>query len=242
MAVTKTREKTAAPAAREKIAVPKAREKGAPRARRGATAATPASPDEAPTEAPDKHSAKSQLILRAAAKIFNERGFHNTSVADVAEALGVSKPFLYYYLKNKDDMLFECSRLATEELHAMLDEVRRAKLNGWERLVQLFTGYARVMTSDFGICLIRNTAPGTLPDPSREKLWVGRRRLNREVEQVIVQGIADGSIRRCDPVTLSFAVFGAFNWITYWYRSNGPLTPDEIAERFLELFAHGVKA
>ena len=45
------------------------------------------------------------------------------SVAEVAEALGVSKPFLYYYLKNKDDILFECSRIATEQLHAMLDEV-----------------------------------------------------------------------------------------------------------------------
>jgi AcrR family transcriptional regulator len=191
--------------------------------------------------APDKHDIKSQMILAAAAKIFNARGFHNTSVTDVAEVLGVSKPFLYYYLKNKDYILFECSRIATEALHAMLDEVRKADVNSWERLVLIFKGYARVMTSDFGICLIRNTAPGSLPETSREKLWVGRRRLNREVEQVIAQGIADGSIRRCDPITLSFAIFGAFNWITYWYRDNGPLTPDEISERFLDVFANGVK-
>lgn len=202
----------------------------------GKTAAAPKEPP------PDKHDRKSQMILRAAAKIFNERGFHNTSVADVADALGVSKPFLYYYLKNKDYILFECSRIATEELHAMLDEVRKSDVSSWQRLVLIFTGYARVMTSDFGICLIRNTAPGSLPENNREKLWVGRRRLNREVEQVVAQGIADGSIRRCDPITLSFAIFGAFNWITYWYRDNGPLTPDEISARFLDVFAHGVKA
>ncbi len=201
-----------------------------------------AAPAAVPPAVPDKHGAKAQMILRAAAKIFNERGFHNTSVADVAEALGVSKPFLYYYVKNKDQMLFECSRLATEELHAMLDEARKAKVKSWDRLVLIFQGYARVMTSDFGVCLIRNTAPGTLPDAIREKLWVGRRRLNREVEQVVAQGIADGSIRSCDPVTLSFAIFGAFNWITYWYRERGALTPDEIADRFLQVFAHGVKA
>ena len=73
----------------------------------------------------------------------------------MAEALGVSKPFLYYYLKNKDDMLFECSRIATEQLHSMLDEVRSAKLSGWDRLVRLLRGYAQVMTTDFGVCLIR---------------------------------------------------------------------------------------
>ena len=161
------------------------------------------------TSLPDRHGTKALQILSAAAKIFNERGFHGTSVADVSEALGVSKPFLYYYLKNKDDMLFECSRIATEQIHTMLDEVRKTNVLGWQRLELVFTGYARVMTTDFGICLIRNTAPGSLPTDSREKLWVGRRRLNREVEQIIAQGIADGSIRRCDPIALSFAIFGS---------------------------------
>lgn len=209
---------------------------------RSARAAQAAPPPEAGEVAPDKRSVKAMQILSAAAKIFNERGYHGTSVSDVAEALGVSKPFLYYYLKNKDDMLFECSRIATEQLHSMLDEVRKADVSGWERLQLVFQGYARVMTTDFGICLIRNTAPGSLPTDSREKLWVGRRRLNREVEQIIARGIADGSIRPCDPIALTFAIFGAFNWITYWYRENGPLSPDEISVRFLDIFAHGAQA
>ena len=161
--------------------------------------------------ADESREAKRLGILIAAARIFNERGYHRTSVADVAEALGVSKPFLYYYLKNKDDMLFECSRIATEQLHSMLDEVRSAKLSGWDRLVRLLRGYAQVMTTDFGVCLIRNTAPGFLPPEARDKLWTGRRRLNTEVERIIAQGIADGSIRSCDPKIVSFALFGAFN-------------------------------
>ena len=124
-----------------------------------------------------QREAKRLAILRSAAKIFNERGFHRTSVADVAEALGVSKPFLYYYLQNKEDILFECSRIATEELHAVLDEVRKADLPGWPKLEMLFRGYAKVMTTDFGICLIRNSVPGALPRESWDKLRGGRRRL-----------------------------------------------------------------
>ena len=161
-------------------------------------------------------------------------------MADVAEAIGVSKPFLYYYLKDKEDILYECSRIATEQMHAMLADVRKAEVTGWQRIEMAFRGYAEIMTTDFGVCLIRNSAPGSLPSKSREKLWAGRRRLNKEIEVFIAQGIADGSIRTCDPKTLSFALFGAFNWMTIWYRANGRLRPATIADNFLDIIARGV--
>ena len=188
----------------------------------------------------DEREAKRLSILKAAAAFFNSRGFHNTSMADVAEALGVSKPFLYYYLNDKEDLIFQCSRIATLQLHELLDEVRAAEVNGKQRLEMLFRRYARVMTSDFGICLIRSTAPGSLNKKSRETLWTGRRRLNHEVERIVAEGIADGSIRSCDPRMLSFAMFGSFNWISYWYDENGRKTPEMIAEDFLDFFFRGV--
>jgi AcrR family transcriptional regulator len=186
--------------------------------------------------------AKRLSILRAAAGIFAARGYHKTSVAEVAEALGMSKPFLYYYLKNKEDILFECSRHATEELSRVLEEVRRAKASGWDRLRMLFRGYARVMSTDFGICLIRSTAPGSLPDDSADRLYSGRRRLNGEVEKLIAEGMADGSIRPCHPRMAAFAMFGAFNGICNWYRSDGMLEPESIADHFLDIFARGLGA
>lgn len=190
----------------------------------------------------DPHGAKRHAILSEAAKIFNERGFHRTSMADVAEALGVSKPVLYYYLRNKEDILFECSRIATEQLHEVLDRVRSMEGTGWGRLEYLFRGYAEVMTSDFGICLIRNSAPGLLPKGSWDKLRGGRRRLNKEVERIVALGIADGSIRSCDPRVASFAMFGAFNWLTFWFQRDRSMRPDAIAGAFMEIFARGIAA
>jgi AcrR family transcriptional regulator len=197
-------------------------------------------PSEKSVPSESLREAKRLSILSAAAKIFNERGYHNTAMADVAEAIGVSKPFLYYYLKDKEDILYECSRIATEQMHAMLADVRKAEVTGWQRIEMAFRGYAEIMTTDFGVCLIRNSAPGSLPSKSREKLWAGRRRLNKEIEVFIAQGIADGSIRTCDPKTLSFALFGAFNWMTIWYRANGRLRPATIADNFLDIMARGV--
>ncbi len=189
----------------------------------------------------DPRGAKRQSILLAAARIFAERGYHNTSVADVAEALNVSKPFLYYYLKNKEDILFECSRIATEQLHDVLEQVRHTEAPGWEKLRLLFRGYARVMSTDFGICLIRSTTPGSLPPELHERLFSGRRRLNREVERIVAEGIADGSIRSLHPRLATFALFGAFNWISTWYRGDGPMSPEAIADAYLDLFARGMR-
>lgn len=188
----------------------------------------------------EPREAKRLSILRTAARIFAERGYHNTSVSDVADVLGVSKPFLYYYLKNKEDILFECSRIATEQLHEVLEEVRGLRGTAWEKLQLLFRGYARVMSTDFGACLIRSTTPGSLPPELRDKLFTGRRRLNREVERIVAEGIADGSIRSIHPRLASFALFGAFNWITTWYRQGGAMAPEAIADIYLDLFARGM--
>jgi len=188
----------------------------------------------------EPREAKRLSILRTAARIFAERGYHNTSVSDVADVLGVSKPFLYYYLKNKEDILFECSRIATEQLHEVLEAVRTLRGTAWEKLQLLFRGYARVMSTDFGACLIRSTTPGSLPPDLREKLFTGRRRLNREVERILAEGIADGSIRSLHPRLASFALFGAFNWITTWYRHGGAMAPETVADTYLDLFARGM--
>ena len=189
----------------------------------------------------DPRGAKRLAILSAAARIFAERGYHNTSVADVAEALKVSKPFLYYYLKNKEDILLECSGIATVQLHAVLEEVRLLQGDGWEKLRLLFRGYARVMSTDFGMCLIRSTAAGSLPPELRARLFAGRRRLNSEVERIVAEGIADGSIRSLHPRFATFALFGAFNGIATWYRPDGGMSPEAIADSYLDLFARGMR-
>ena len=59
-------------------------------------------------------------------------------------------------------------------------------------------------------------------------------------ERIVAEGIADGSIRSCDPRMLSFAMFGAFNWLSYWYDENGRKSPEMIAEDFLDFFFRGV--
>ncbi len=84
-----------------------------------------ASPWANPPEREQQRETKRQAVLAAAAQLFNERGFHATSLDDIAGRLHVSKPTLYYYVKSKDDILLECVRHALAMMQAGIAEVRQ---------------------------------------------------------------------------------------------------------------------
>jgi AcrR family transcriptional regulator len=184
---------------------------------------------------------KRMQILVAAASTFNSKGFHNTTIDDLCDILKLSKPTVYYYVKDKEALLFECSRVATTDLHAAIRKARDEGRNGWQRLKNIFVAYAEIMSTDFGKCLIL-TSRSDMSSDSSERLWEGRRRLNAEVREVIEQGITDGSIRPCDPKFVSYALFGSFNWIAHWYDETGEQTPKEIAEAFFDIYHSGIAA
>lgn len=189
----------------------------------------------------DRREQKRMKILKAAASAFIEKGFHNTTIDDVCVILQLSKPTVYYYVKDKESLLFECAKIATADLHAAIRLARDEGNSGWERLRNIFLAYAEIMTSDFGKCLILSSKNDMSKD-SVERLWDGRRRLNGEIREVIEQGIKDGSIKNCNPKLTSYALFGAFNWIASWYQDDGELSPTEIAQVFCDLFENGMVA
>ncbi|MBY0409340.1 MAG: TetR/AcrR family transcriptional regulator, partial [Burkholderiaceae bacterium] len=115
----------------------------------------PASPWAALPDREQQREAKRNAVLQAAAELFNERGFHATSLDDIAARLNVSKPTLYYYIKNKDEILLQCVR---QGLNMMLEGIEASRTAGGRAIDQLMTCmrvYARIVTMDFGMCLIR---------------------------------------------------------------------------------------
>lgn len=102
-----------------------------------------------------QREAKRNAVLQAAAQLFNERGFHATSLDDIAARLNVTKPTLYYYVKNKDEILLQC---VSKGLTMMLEGIDASRAAGGKAIDQLMTCmqvYARIVTMDFGMCLIR---------------------------------------------------------------------------------------
>jgi AcrR family transcriptional regulator len=185
------------------------------------------------------HALKRDAVIRAAARAFSRRGFHQTSLDDVAAALGVTKPTIYYYVQNKEQLLFECFQAGLEGIRAGLREVEGSPLPARERLEVVVRHYAAAVASDFGWCMTRAEDQDLGPELGRhiKKL---KSEIDRGIRRLIEAGIADGSIAPCDPKMSAFAMAGALNWIAHWYREDQPLTPAEIAAAFLAVFERGL--
>lgn len=182
---------------------------------------------------------KRDAVILAAARAFRERGFHNTSLDDIAAVLHVTKPTLYYYVLNKEQMLFECFREGLNRIVRACGEARDASSSGRERLVELVCRYVEAITSDFGWCMVRAEDQDLSPAMSA-RIKRLKSEIDQEMRSLIRQGIADGSIGACDPKMTTFALAGALNWIAHWYRDDASLSAAGIAEHFVELFVNGL--
>ncbi|MEX1035205.1 MAG: TetR/AcrR family transcriptional regulator [Sneathiella sp.] len=189
----------------------------------------------------DPREQKRMAVLRSGARLFNARGFDRTSLDDIASELNVSKRTLYYYVKNKDDILFECNRLALEFMQETMDNSQNLDVPPLERLAIFMASYMDLLSNEFGACLALSK-DRVLSDDSRKILRNGRRKLDQAVRELIEQGVADGTIAPCEPKLAAAALFGAFNWVPHWHNDGNRDAYANIADNFLRIFLEGLRA
>jgi AcrR family transcriptional regulator len=188
----------------------------------------------------ESRDAKRELILNTAMEMFNERGYTATSLDDVARKLNVTKPTIYYYFADKDQILFECVRVGLHQLHTAARQIHKVPGTGLDRLRALLRGYADIISSGFGGCVAR-TSEQELSEVSRQEFRRLKRGYDRTIRKVIQEGIADGSVTRVDVRLAAFTFAGALNWITRWYNSAGPMTAAEIGQIMVDILVRGVE-
>lgn len=202
-----------------------------------------AEPVESPwTAVPDRdqlRASKRDAVLRMAARMFNEKGFHATSLDELAERLHITKPTLYYYVKNKDEILFECVSIGLQMLEDAIQAERARGGRAIDQLVAAMRSYVQIVTQDYGMCIIR-VGEDPLPPDSRRALRAFKAKLDAHFRELVRQGMEEGSIRPCDPKIAAFTVAGALSWIGRWYRPEGALDPEEIARQCIGLLAGGL--
>lgn len=197
------------------------------------------SPWVSPPEREHQREAKRQAVLAAAAQLFNERGFHATSLDDIAARLHVSKPTLYYYVKNKDEILLGCVRQGLDMMLEGIEESRRAGGKAVDQLLTCMRVYGHIVIMDFGMCLIR-VGDEQLPQESRRELRRLKAEIDHEFRRLVAAGVAEGSIAPCDPKMTAFLIAGALSWIGRWYQPEGEYTPDQIVEQCIATLCAGV--
>ncbi|QGP80381.1 TetR/AcrR family transcriptional regulator [Sphingobium sp. CAP-1] len=182
---------------------------------------------------------KREAVLLAAVRMFNARGFHATSLDDVAASLGISKPTIYHYLGNKEQVLIECVTRGLELLSAAAEEVRATPGDGLTRLRGFLRRYAQVMMDDFGRCVVR-TGDEFLSSEGAMLFRARKRRIDQALRALIEEGVADGSIAPVDVRMAAFLLAGGLNWPGRWHDPAGAMSPDFIADALVDLLIRGL--
>lgn len=186
------------------------------------------------------HSVKRDAVIRVAARAFQRQGFHNTSLDAIASELGVTKPTIYYYVTNKEQLLFECFVAGLEPILLALREQRGSTAAARERLCTVLRHYAQAVASDFGWCLVRAEQQDLSPLMS-ERVRALKVEIDQGIRRLLRDGVKDGSIHAFDVKMAAFALAGALNWIPHWYRDRQGMSAAQVADAFVAIFEEGLR-
>jgi len=179
-------------------------------------------------------------ILKSAAAAFRRLGYHGATVEQIAAALHMKKGNLYYYFRNKEEILYACHQYSLDQLLALLDDVERSGLGPEEKLRRLIVAFVHTILDELhGTALFLDLEALV---PAHLKTVIARRdRFDRGMRQVLEEGIRSGRFGPWDAKLLSFAILGAVNWIPRWYNPEGPASSQEIADRFADYLIAGLR-
>ncbi|MFZ0211521.1 MAG: TetR/AcrR family transcriptional regulator [Candidatus Acidiferrales bacterium] len=178
-------------------------------------------------------------ILKSAAAAFRRRGYYGASVDEIAGELHMTKGNLYYYFRNKEDILFSCHEYALDLLLKMLTKVEDSSHPPQEKLRRVIVSFVHMMIDELrGTALTMDVQ--ALSTSRRKSVIAKRDRFDRGIRRIIEEGIKKETFRPVDAKLATFAILGSLNWIPYWFDPRGEASSIEISEEFAEHLIQGL--
>jgi TetR/AcrR family transcriptional regulator, cholesterol catabolism regulator len=168
-------------------------------------------------------------MLRAAAQCFNEKGYSGSSLKDVANILGLTDAALYYYVKNKEELVYLCYVRAGEVGRESMDRAIAEGSCGLDTVTRYIHYHVEAMTGERGPVAIMSEIPSLQPEHRDQVLQISRDHSTR-FEQVLERGIEDGSIAPCDVRMTGNAIMGALNWVPKWFHGDADVAENVVKE------------
>jgi AcrR family transcriptional regulator len=178
-------------------------------------------------------------ILRAAARLFRERGFADTGMRDIAAAADLSAANLYHYFDGKHDLLFYCQDRALDRMIAATVTARRESTSAAERLRIVCTAHLQTLLDEIEGATA-HLQIDSLPPALRDEIVKKRDRYERALRRLIADGIAAGELVDSDPAIVARAMLGAMNWTVTWFRPDGADTAAAVGEIISRFLVRGV--
>ena len=178
-------------------------------------------------------------ILKSAAAAFRRRGYHGASVDEIASSLDMTKGNLYYYFQNKEEILFACHDYSLDELLALMDQVRAEATRPDDKLRKLILAFIHMMLDELQATALTLDLQALSP-ALMKRIIAKRDRFDQGLRAIIQQGMDEDLFRAGDPKMIGFAIMGAVNWTTKWFDPAGPMSSQDIGQRFTDYLVGGL--
>jgi AcrR family transcriptional regulator len=179
-------------------------------------------------------------ILEAAARIFSEKGFHATSMQDIAEAVQLQKASLYHYFSSKQEILVEILDEALELINTRLEIVRSQSLSADEKLRHAMVSYLQTITENQNLAAVLLLEIRSVDPELKARQALRREKFESLWRDLIIEGKQQGIFNNVDPSLTGRAILGVMNWTVTWYRHDGPRSANEIANVYADLLLKGL--
>jgi len=179
-------------------------------------------------------------IYRTAARIIYEKGYDATSMNEIAEAVELTKPGLYYYVKGKKELLFAIMGFAMDLIDSDVVGPASAIEDSAERLRIIVRQHARLLTREAGAVAILIDETGGLSEEQRVAITRRKRAYFDFLRGTLEALAAEGRLRPVDPTTAAFSLLGMLMWLARWYDISGRLKPEEVVRDVTEIAVSSV--
>lgn len=180
-------------------------------------------------------------ILNAALSLFMQKGYVNTSMDDIAEAVGLTKGGVYYYVEKKEDLLTGIHDQMLDELIKRVKSAVEGESDPIKKLSNWIRKYTSLIEDYQAHIKIFFTEINHYPKDSFEQLEQRRAMVPVLLQDILLSGIAEKKFRSdVDPFVASYLILGMINWMYIWYRQKGKLSLDQIIENIEKLIFNGI--
>ena len=185
---------------------------------------------------------KREEILTVAATQFAERGYQSTTLDQIAEKMGFTKPAIYYYFSSKEQMLVEIFEQIMERYAQSARSIAESELPPAVKLQRLFENHIDQVVTNTAWTTIFFQEEGNLPQAKREAIREAKREYDRLLERVYEAGVREGAFKKAESHVVISGIIGLANWLYTWYDPQGRVAPEGVKALYWEMVSRGLFA
>lgn len=184
---------------------------------------------------------RKEQVIKAAEKLFKDKGFEGTSMRDLASSLDIEAASLYSHIKSKDEILETiCFRMA-DELIRSIDEVNDMYFNAEEKLRMAITNHVKIIAGNLDAASVFLREWRRLPEARLGEFIALRNKYEDGFKKILMNGEHENVFDAPDKKFAVLTILSAVNWIVEWYNPVGKMTPDEVAEHLADFILTGLR-